>query len=158
MRKGTHTADQPIPTAPEQEFPFMKVSVQGRIDTVSMVLTVIVSLSLAHVLTSDSMIWWRNGVKWIWLEFIMLLFFMRPLFCVAETPSRWGGFSRSLGRSLGILVLSVLPVLAACYWIPPGRSDFLGEIHLWLTLPCVVGCGAFATGYLMRLISEKIGC
>lgn len=136
----------------------MKVSPQARSDIVSMTLMIIVSLSLAHVLTSDSMIWWRNGATWVWFEFVMLLFFLRPLFCVAPTSSPWGQFSRSLGRSLAILAMSVLPVLAACYWRPPARTDFLGEIYLWLTFPALIGSGAFTIGYLMRLISQKMGC
>lgn len=136
----------------------MKVSPQARSDLVSVILMVIASLSLAHVLTSDAMIWWRNGAKWIWFEFVMLLFFLRPLFCVSEVRSPWVRFFRSLSRSLGILAISVLPVLAACYWFPPAPTDFLGEIHLWLTFPALVGSGTFTIGYLMRLISQKMGC
>ena len=148
---------QPARKDKTEQPPPMKLTHQTVTDLMMLCLFVVASLILSYALTSES-IWWKDSSVWIWFEFSALLFFLRPLFYFPESRLPMRDFFRELARTLGVLMLSVIPALAVLYWwLPQWNKNFIPEMSLWLMIPALVGCGSFTLGMMMRIISKRMG-
>ncbi len=136
----------------------MKISVQTRQDLVCIILWVAAGLALAFLLTSGVPGWARRSGTWIWFETCALIFFVRPVFSPPNTRPAWVNFPLQLGRSVGVFLLSLVPLQMLDYgWLPVGPGEFDMGVYLWALIPIAAGCATFTVGFFCRLMSKGMG-
>ncbi len=136
----------------------MKVSPSLRQDLVCAGLFLAVGLGLTFFIHSGPPGWLTNSVKWLWIEFCGMVFFMRPVLSSVGSSPKTSQVVAELGRVLVAFVLAMIPVLAVQYvlgLVPPG--EWLAVARHWVAWPAGTGCAAFGLGVLCRVISNRMG-